>query len=156
MSRKCPTCEKTVYMGEKKASLGNWYHPLCLKCKKCGRQLATGSHAERQGQPYCHKPCYAAEFGPKGFGHGGTTESHKYWSTIFIQVLVILPNGRPSSKNGQEPTLTPLICEGHYKKIRTSNNQRTIFKLIKTRTQWVKLLKSGRKYGFCIATLWLF
>jgi len=32
--------------GEKKASLGNWYHPLCLKCKKCGRQLATGSHAE--------------------------------------------------------------------------------------------------------------
>lgn len=32
--------------GEKKESLGNWYHPLCLKCKKCGRQLATGSHAE--------------------------------------------------------------------------------------------------------------
>lgn len=32
--------------GEKKESLGNWYHPLCLKCKKCGRQLATGNHAE--------------------------------------------------------------------------------------------------------------
>ncbi|XP_020611640.1 cysteine-rich protein 1-like isoform X1 [Orbicella faveolata] len=106
MSRKCPTCEKTVYMGEKKESLGNWYHPLCLKCKKCGRQLATGSHAEvdysirdhhmlhmessfhliscssqqldkRKGQPYCHNPCYASQFGPGGFGHGGT-ESHKY------------------------------------------------------------------------------
>ena len=33
---------------------------------------------QRKGQPYCHKPCYAAEFGPKGFGHGGITESHKY------------------------------------------------------------------------------
>lgn len=35
--------------GEKKESLGNWYHPLCLKCKKCGRQLATGNHAEVSG-----------------------------------------------------------------------------------------------------------
>ena len=32
--------------GEKKESLGNWYHPLCLKCKKCGRQLSSGNHAE--------------------------------------------------------------------------------------------------------------
>lgn len=32
--------------GEKKESVGNWYHPLCLKCKKCGRQLAKGNHAE--------------------------------------------------------------------------------------------------------------
>ncbi|RMX40457.1 hypothetical protein pdam_00009447 [Pocillopora damicornis] len=32
---------------------------------------------ERKGQPYCHNPCYASEFGPGGFGHGGT-ESHKY------------------------------------------------------------------------------
>lgn len=39
--------------GEKKQSLGNWYHPLCLKCKKCGRQLATGSHAEVN---YCSFP----------------------------------------------------------------------------------------------------
>ncbi|CAH3133340.1 unnamed protein product [Porites lobata] len=77
MSRKCPTCDKTVYMGEKKESLGNWYHPLCLKCRKCGRQLAVGNHAERKGEPYCHNPCYASEFGPRGFGHGGT-ESHKY------------------------------------------------------------------------------
>lgn len=39
--------------GEKKESLGNWYHPLCLKCKKCGRQLATGNHAEVN---YCTFP----------------------------------------------------------------------------------------------------
>ena len=36
----------SFFTGEKKESLGNWFHPLCLKCKKCGRQLATGNHAE--------------------------------------------------------------------------------------------------------------
>lgn len=45
--------------GEKKESLGNWYHPLCLKCKKCGRQLATGSHAEVD---YCTLPYTLYEF----------------------------------------------------------------------------------------------
>ena len=45
--------------GEKKESLGNWYHPLCLKCKKCGRQLATGSHAEVD---YCTFPCTIYQF----------------------------------------------------------------------------------------------
>ena len=37
---------RVILTGEKKESLGNWYHPLCLKCRKCGRQLAVGSHAE--------------------------------------------------------------------------------------------------------------
>ena len=37
---------RVILSGEKKESLGNWYHPLCLKCRKCGRQLAVGSHAE--------------------------------------------------------------------------------------------------------------
>ena len=32
---------------------------------------------QHEGKPYCNKPCYAALFGPGGFGHGGT-ESHKY------------------------------------------------------------------------------
>ena len=37
---------RVILTGEKKESLGNWYHPLCLKCRKCGRQLAVGNHAE--------------------------------------------------------------------------------------------------------------
>lgn len=41
-----------IAAGEKKESLGNWYHPLCLKCKKCGRQLAKGSHAEVRFLPH--------------------------------------------------------------------------------------------------------
>ncbi|TSN95718.1 Maternal embryonic leucine zipper kinase [Bagarius yarrelli] len=42
----CPICGKPVYFGEKKRSLGRDYHPLCLKCHKCKRQLTAGQHAE--------------------------------------------------------------------------------------------------------------
>jgi len=39
--------------------------------------LNPGTHAEHKEVPYCHVPCYAALFGPKLFGHGSTTESHR-------------------------------------------------------------------------------
>uniref|UniRef100_A0A3Q3E299 Cysteine-rich protein 2-like n=1 Tax=Labrus bergylta TaxID=56723 RepID=A0A3Q3E299_9LABR len=62
----CPRCNKTVYFAEKVSSLGkNWHRP-CLRCERCSKTLAPGSHAEHDGQPYCHKPCYAVLFGPKG------------------------------------------------------------------------------------------
>ncbi|XP_055770585.1 uncharacterized protein LOC129846750 isoform X3 [Salvelinus fontinalis] len=32
---------------EKKRSLGRDYHPLCLKCQQCQRQLTPGQHAEQ-------------------------------------------------------------------------------------------------------------
>ncbi|XP_053736823.1 cysteine-rich protein 2-like isoform X2 [Synchiropus splendidus] len=67
----CPRCNKTVYFAEKVSSLGkNWHRP-CLRCDRCGKTLAAGSHAEHDGQPYCHKPCYAFLFGPKGVNTGG-------------------------------------------------------------------------------------
>ena len=37
----------------------------------------SGKHAEHGGEPYCEVPCYAALFGPKGFGRG-RNESHVY------------------------------------------------------------------------------
>ncbi|XP_011436688.3 cysteine-rich protein 1-like [Crassostrea angulata] len=74
---KCPTCNKEVYFAEKVSSIGKDWHRGCLKCAKCGKTLASGSHAEREGKPYCHNPCYSALFGPKGYGHGGT-ESHTF------------------------------------------------------------------------------
>ncbi|XP_077418663.1 cysteine-rich protein 1 [Vanacampus margaritifer] len=74
---KCPKCNKEVYFAEKVTSLGKDWHRPCLKCEKCGKTLSSGSHAEHEGKPYCHKPCYSALFGPQGFGRGGT-ESHKY------------------------------------------------------------------------------
>lgn len=74
---KCPTCNKEVYFAEKVSSIGKDWHRGCLKCAKCSKTLAAGSHAEREGKPYCHNPCYSAMFGPKGYGHGGT-ESHTF------------------------------------------------------------------------------
>ncbi|KAE8587745.1 hypothetical protein XENTR_v10022085 [Xenopus tropicalis] len=74
---KCPKCQKEVYFAEKVSSLGKDWHRPCLKCEKCSKTLTPGSHAEHDGKPYCNQPCYAALFGPKGFGRGGT-ESHSY------------------------------------------------------------------------------
>uniref|UniRef100_A0A669E911 Cysteine-rich protein 1 n=1 Tax=Oreochromis niloticus TaxID=8128 RepID=A0A669E911_ORENI len=61
----CPICGKPVYFGEKKRSLGRDYHPLCLKCQKCNRQLTPGQHAEYDEKPYCTH-CYLKMFGPRG------------------------------------------------------------------------------------------
>uniref|UniRef100_A0A3Q4GUV4 LIM zinc-binding domain-containing protein n=1 Tax=Neolamprologus brichardi TaxID=32507 RepID=A0A3Q4GUV4_NEOBR len=62
----CPRCNKKVYFAEKVTSLGKDWHRPCLRCERCSKTLAAGSHAEHDGQPYCHKPCYAVLFGPKG------------------------------------------------------------------------------------------
>ncbi|XP_051954790.1 cysteine-rich protein 2-like isoform X2 [Xyrauchen texanus] len=67
----CPRCNKTVYFAEKVTSLGKDWHRPCLRCERCSKTLAPGSHAEHDGQPYCHKPCYAVLFGPKGVNTGG-------------------------------------------------------------------------------------
>ncbi|KAI7804207.1 cysteine-rich protein 2 [Triplophysa rosa] len=71
MASKCPKCEKTVYFAEKVTSLGKDWHKFCLKCERCSKTLTAGGHAEHDGKPYCHKPCYAALFGPKGVNIGG-------------------------------------------------------------------------------------
>uniref|UniRef100_A0A3B4A1V4 LIM zinc-binding domain-containing protein n=1 Tax=Periophthalmus magnuspinnatus TaxID=409849 RepID=A0A3B4A1V4_9GOBI len=55
----CPKCNKKVYFAEKVTSLGKDWHRPCLRCERCGKTLAPGSHAEHDGMPYCHKPCYA-------------------------------------------------------------------------------------------------
>ncbi|XP_024292746.1 cysteine-rich protein 2 isoform X2 [Oncorhynchus tshawytscha] len=67
----CPRCSKKVYFAEKVTSLGKDWHRPCLRCERCSKTLAAGSHAEHNGQPYCHKPCYACLFGPKGVNTGG-------------------------------------------------------------------------------------
>ncbi|XP_045567216.1 cysteine-rich protein 2 isoform X1 [Salmo salar] len=60
----CPICGKPVYFGEKKRSLGRDYHPLCLKCQQCQRQLTPGQHAEHDEKPYCTN-CYMRMFGTR-------------------------------------------------------------------------------------------
>ncbi|XP_042359233.1 cysteine-rich protein 2-like isoform X1 [Plectropomus leopardus] len=71
MASKCPKCDKTVYFAEKVSSLGKDWHKFCLKCERCNKTLNPGGHAEHDGTPYCHKPCYATLFGPKGVNIGG-------------------------------------------------------------------------------------
>ncbi|KAF7690678.1 cysteine-rich protein 2-like isoform X1 [Silurus meridionalis] len=71
MASKCPGCEKTVYFAEKVSSLGKDWHKFCLKCDRCNKTLTPGGHAEHDGKPYCHKPCYATLYGPKGVNIGG-------------------------------------------------------------------------------------
>ncbi|KAI4800366.1 hypothetical protein KUCAC02_013310 [Chaenocephalus aceratus] len=58
-------------VAEKVSSLGKDWHKFCLKCERCNKTLNPGGHAEHHGTPYCHKPCYAALFGPKGVNIGG-------------------------------------------------------------------------------------
>uniref|UniRef100_A0A4X2LAA4 Cysteine rich protein 1 n=1 Tax=Vombatus ursinus TaxID=29139 RepID=A0A4X2LAA4_VOMUR len=66
-----------IFPAERVTSLGKDWHRPCLKCEKCGKTLTSGGHAEHEGKPYCNHPCYAAMFGPKGFGRGGA-ESHTF------------------------------------------------------------------------------
>ncbi|XP_010605657.2 cysteine-rich protein 2 isoform X2 [Fukomys damarensis] len=71
----CPRCNKRVYFAEKVTSLGKDWHRPCLRCERCAKTLTPGGHAEHDGQPYCHKPCYGILFGPKA------TSFHRseYW-----------------------------------------------------------------------------
>ncbi|KAG8430367.1 hypothetical protein GDO86_017920 [Hymenochirus boettgeri] len=71
MSSLCPRCLGTVYFAEKVSSLGKNWHRFCLKCELCNKILSAGGHAEHDGRPYCHMPCYSALFGPKGVNIGG-------------------------------------------------------------------------------------
>ncbi|CAH2256574.1 cysteine-rich 3 [Pelobates cultripes] len=71
MTSPCPRCHAPVFFAEKVSSLGKNWHRFCLKCELCNKILCAGGHAEHDGRPYCHKPCYAALFGPKGVNIGG-------------------------------------------------------------------------------------
>uniref|UniRef100_A0A2K6G2K3 Cysteine-rich protein 2 n=1 Tax=Propithecus coquereli TaxID=379532 RepID=A0A2K6G2K3_PROCO len=64
----CPGC---CLHAEKVSSLGKDWHKFCLKCERCNKTLTPGGHAEHDGKPFCHKPCYATLFGPKGVNIGG-------------------------------------------------------------------------------------
>ncbi|XP_011838298.1 PREDICTED: cysteine-rich protein 2 isoform X1 [Mandrillus leucophaeus] len=68
----CGGSRCTGEAAEKVTSLGKDWHRPCLRCERCGKTLTPGGHAEHDGQPYCHKPCYGILFGPKGeCGQGG-------------------------------------------------------------------------------------
>lgn len=61
-----PSSPLLLPTAEKVSSLGKDWHKFCLKCERCNKTLTPGGHAEHDGKPFCHKPCYATLFGPKG------------------------------------------------------------------------------------------
>mmetsp|Transcript_144247 Transcript_144247/g.203999 ORF Transcript_144247/g.203999 Transcript_144247/m.203999 type:complete len:85 (-) Transcript_144247:13-267(-) len=80
MSKKCPTCNKTVYSMEAIKSGDMWFHRLCFKCGGCGTALAKGKEQKANGKAYCRK-CFTALEGHSGFRGGvggGTVDSHQY------------------------------------------------------------------------------
>eukprot|EP01112_Ceratiomyxa_fruticulosa_P002445 TRINITY_DN1255_c0_g1_i1.p1 TRINITY_DN1255_c0_g1~~TRINITY_DN1255_c0_g1_i1.p1 ORF type:complete len:123 (+),score=18.72 TRINITY_DN1255_c0_g1_i1:128-496(+) len=74
MSSKCGFCAKTVYFAERVSAAGVDYHKLCFKCSSCKKALEPGKFNERDSKLYC-QTCYGAQFGDKGFGRGGTSNS---------------------------------------------------------------------------------
>uniref|UniRef100_A0A452R2X2 LIM zinc-binding domain-containing protein n=1 Tax=Ursus americanus TaxID=9643 RepID=A0A452R2X2_URSAM len=69
---RCPACDKV-------SSLGKDWHKFCLKCERCSKTLTPGGHAEHDGKPFCHKPCYATLFGPKGELGSPSSACEPFW-----------------------------------------------------------------------------
>ncbi|XP_047657286.1 cysteine-rich protein 2-like isoform X1 [Tachysurus fulvidraco] len=105
MASKCPRCEKTVYFAEKVSSLGKDWHKFCLKCERCNKTLNPGGHAEHDGKPYCHKPCYATLYGPKGVNIGGAG-SYMY-ETLVSEVQTTTTTTTPPRAEERKPTAPP-------------------------------------------------
>ncbi|XP_053316006.1 cysteine-rich protein 3 [Spea bombifrons] len=107
MSSQCPRCRAPVYFAEKVSSLGKNWHRFCLKCELCNKILSAGGHAEHDGRPYCHKPCYAALFGPKGVNIGGVG-SYIYDTTPRVQHSEV-PESPTSSAPVRSGTTKPAV-----------------------------------------------
>nr|CAD7615385.1 unnamed protein product [Timema genevievae] len=90
-----------VFIAERKTSLGKDWHSACLRCEKCNKTLTPGQHAEHEGKPYCHNPCYSALFGP-----GGNYTSLYYWLTVTIPVTLLCSVLEVSAAVAQRATST--------------------------------------------------
>ncbi|XP_066451525.1 cysteine-rich protein 3 [Eleutherodactylus coqui] len=103
MSSQCPRCLSPVFYAEKVSSLGKNWHRFCLKCELCNKVLSAGGHAEHDGRPYCHKPCYAVLFGPKGVNIGGVG-SYIYDTTPRAPERPPLPTSPARTNLSKPPT----------------------------------------------------
>lgn len=69
---KCGKCGTSVYAAEKVTAAGRSFHESCFKCNGCNTRLNSLELNDKDGVLFCGA-CYAKNFGPKGFGIGGTT-----------------------------------------------------------------------------------
>ncbi|KAG8130358.1 hypothetical protein E2320_016962 [Naja naja] len=98
---------------ERRRSLGKDYHPLCLKCYHCKRQLTPGQHAEHDDKPYCTH-CYLQRFGPREVemkslcamqkrGVDDLEQEQDLQDCVHPLVLLLLPEFQHKSEN-------PALC----------------------------------------------
>lgn len=132
MNNTCQKCGKPVYFAERKTSLGKNWHPNCLRCEECGKILSAGQHAEHDRKPYCHKPCYAALFGPQMMGYGYASPANFTKSAQLENITGSIYNGHDggspvmvyefgNSKNDIQ--ITPLSKRTHVNKIDRPKSQ---------------------------------
>ena len=69
-SKKCASCEKTVYTMEMVAVDGIAFHKTCFKCQECKKSLSPGNYASLSGQYFC-KPHFKQVWGEEGERDGG-------------------------------------------------------------------------------------
>ncbi|CAB4065063.1 Cysteine and glycine-rich protein 3,Cysteine and glycine-rich protein 2,Cysteine and glycine-rich protein 1,Muscle LIM protein Mlp84B [Lepeophtheirus salmonis] len=68
----CPRCGGQVFHAEKMLSKRNTFHKSCFSCFECRRPLDSTCCCDApEGEIFC-KQCYGKNFGPKGYGYGGT------------------------------------------------------------------------------------
>lgn len=99
---------------EKVSSLGKDWHKFCLKCERCNKTLTPGGHAEHDGKPFCHKPCYATLFGPKGKQGLSQGLSQLLWLLGWVGVSSYLPLPLPCATpnlESLEAALGGVLCK---------------------------------------------
>jgi len=68
----CPRCDGEVFHAEKMMSKEHAFHKKCFTCLECNRPLdSTSCNDSPDGEIFC-RLCYGKNFGPKGYGFGGT------------------------------------------------------------------------------------
>jgi len=68
----CPRCEGEVFHAERMLSKEHVFHKKCFTCLECNRPLdSTLCNDSPDGEIFC-RLCYGKNFGPKGYGFGGT------------------------------------------------------------------------------------
>ncbi|KAJ2803512.1 hypothetical protein H4R20_002862 [Coemansia guatemalensis] len=73
----CPRCNGRIYAAEQAMAAGRKYHKFCIKCKACNTSINSLQITERDGEIFC-RPCYAKNFGPKGFRQTLGTSINEY------------------------------------------------------------------------------
>jgi len=69
----CPRCGGIVFHAERMLSKNNSFHKKCFTCFDCKRPLDSTTVNDAPNNEIFCKLCYGKNFGPKGYGFGGSS-----------------------------------------------------------------------------------